>query len=283
MEGPEIVVVLAPDGVDGISDLVGDSPLWIVRSAPNDEAVRTLLAARAAERRRTVVTTFDCAAITTRSLADLFETIDLHHGSWSSDPPWRALVLIGDLDDVDAAGLARSFGGRIEVEVTRIAGGLRVQRVPDGRLAGAVSQVRLRAAGLADIDAMHVVRCAVRENRLSRPDRITSEDYRFMLERDGRGWVAEVDGRVVGFVVADLCRFNVWALFVDPEHEKRGIGRVLHDAMMEWFLAQPGVERVWLTTAPGTRAEAFYRRAGWRYCGLDAAGEVRFEMDRPVA
>jgi len=131
-----------------------------------------------------------------------------------------------------------------------------------------------------EIDAMHVVRCAVLENRLSRPDRITSADYRAMLERDGRGWVAEVDGRVVGFAVADLCRFNVWALFVDPEHEKRGIGRALHDAMMRWFLAQPGVERVWLTTAPDTRAEAFYRRAGWRACGLDAAGEMRFEMNR---
>lgn len=139
-----------------------------------------------------------------------------------------------------------------------------------------------RAAVRVDIDAMHVVRCAVRENRLSRPDRITPDDYRAMLERDGRGWVAEVDGRIVGFAVADVRRFNVWALFVDPEHERRGIGLALHDVMMVWFFAQPGVERVWLTTAPGTRAEGFYRRAGWRACGLDAHGEMRFEMDRPA-
>ncbi len=141
----------------------------------------------------------------------------------------------------------------------------------------------IRVAVVTDIDAMHVVRCAVRENRLSRPDRITSDDYSAMLGRDGRGWVAVVDGRIVGFAVADLCRFNVWALFVDPEHEKRGIGRALHDEMMSWFLAQPGVERVWLTTAPGTRAESFYGRAGWRDCGLDAAGEVRFEIERTRA
>ncbi len=145
------------------------------------------------------------------------------------------------------------------------------------------AQVSIRAATSPDIEAMHVVRCAVRENRLSRPDRITSEDYRVLLERDGRGWVAEVDGRIVGFAIADLSRFNVWALFVHPDHEKRGIGRALHDEMMRWFLAQPGVERVWLTTAPGTRAEAFYRRAGWRDRGLDAHGEVRFEMDRARA
>lgn len=141
----------------------------------------------------------------------------------------------------------------------------------------------LRVALASDADAMHVVRLAVRENRLSRPDRIVHADYLAMVERDGRGWVAEIDGRIVGFAVADLCRSNVWALFVDPEHERRGIGRALHDVMMEWFLAQAGVERVWLTTAPGTRAESFYRRAGWRECGLDPHGEARFEFDRPVS
>lgn len=143
------------------------------------------------------------------------------------------------------------------------------------------SQARFRIARTADITAMHVVRCAVRENRLSRPDRVTSEDYRLMLERDGRGWVAEVDGRIVGFAVADLARSNVWALFVDPEHDRRGIGRALHDAMMAWFFAQPGVERVWLTTDPTTRAADFYRAAGWRERGLDASGELRFEMESP--
>ncbi len=139
--------------------------------------------------------------------------------------------------------------------------------------------IALRGAAVGDIAAMHVARCAVRENRLSRPDRITAEDYRAMLERDGRGWVAEVDGRIVGFAVADLCRFNVWALFVDPDHERCGIGRALHDVMMTWFFEQPGVESVWLTTAPGTRAEEFYRRSGWSDHGLDANGEVRFELD----
>jgi GNAT superfamily N-acetyltransferase len=125
---------------------------------------------------------------------------------------------------------------------------------------------------------MHVVRCAVRENKLSRPDRITPDDYRAMLERDGRGWVAEIDGRIVGFAVADLRRSNVWALFVHPDHERRGIGRALHDVMMAWFFAQPGVERVWLATQPGSRACGFYRSAGWTDMGFDARGEARFEM-----
>lgn len=157
---------------------------------------------------------------------------------------------------------------------------VRLKSLSESRRSGPAPS--LRRAELADIAAMHVVRCAVRENRLSRPDRIRHEDYRAMLERDGRGWVAEVDERIVGFAVADLRRSNVWALFVDPEHEKRGIGLALHDVMMAWFFAQAGVECVWLTTAPGTRAEGFYRRAGWRACGLDAQGEMRFEMERPA-
>jgi GNAT superfamily N-acetyltransferase len=140
------------------------------------------------------------------------------------------------------------------------------------------SDASVRVAELADIDAMHVVRCAVRENKLSRPDRMTPDDYRTMLERDGRGWIAEIDGRTVGFAVADLCRSNVWALFVHPDHGRRGIGRVLHDVMMTWFLVQPGVERVWLTTQPASRACGFYRAAGWIDVGLDAHGEARFEM-----
>lgn len=65
---------------------------------------------------------------------------------------------------------------------------------------------------------------------------------------------------------------------MDPELEARGLGRMLHDAMMDWFFAQD-VERVWLSTDPGTRAEGFYQAAGWRRAG-DYHGEARYEMSR---
>ena len=69
------------------------------------------------------------------------------------------------------------------------------------------------------------------------PASVTAEDYRRKLTEDGRGWVYELDGRIVGFAVADLTRSNIWALFVDPHYERRGIGRSLHDAMLEWLFA----------------------------------------------
>jgi GNAT superfamily N-acetyltransferase len=145
--------------------------------------------------------------------------------------------------------------------------------------AGAPSpRPQVRLAEEADIPAMHRIRLAVRENRLADPAAVRPDDYRAMIGRDGRGWVAEVDGRIAGFAIADLRRGNVWALFVDPGTEGRGVGRRLHDAMMDWFF-DAGAPLVWLSTDPGTRAEAFYRAAGWRYAG-EERGEARYEMGR---
>lgn len=137
----------------------------------------------------------------------------------------------------------------------------------------------IRLATTHDVAAMHRVRVAVRENRLSDPASIRPEHYRLMLERDGRGFVAEVVGEVAGFAIGDLARSNVWALFVDPDHEGRGLGRALHDALLAWMFAS-GATRVWLSTASGTRAERFYRRAGWTAVGTEASGEIRFEISR---
>lgn len=139
----------------------------------------------------------------------------------------------------------------------------------------------IRVAVEADIAGMHRVRISVKENALSRPDRIGPADYRAMILEDGRGWVCELDGEIAGFAVADLKRANVWALFVAPEFERRGIGRRLHDTMMDWmFDADPALDRVWLGTAPDSRAEGVYLAAGWDHIGLQPDGEIRFEMPR---
>jgi GNAT superfamily N-acetyltransferase len=97
-----------------------------------------------------------------------------------------------------------------------------------------------------------------------------------MITERGRGWVAEVEGHIVGFAVGDRVHANVWALFVDHAHECRGVGKTLHDSMMSWLFGE-GVERVWLGTDPGTRAERFYRAAGWQYLGHHH-GEAKYEL-----
>jgi GNAT superfamily N-acetyltransferase len=135
-----------------------------------------------------------------------------------------------------------------------------------------------RQALRSDVPALMRVRYAVQENRLV--SRVISDaEVIDQIENTGRGWVVEVAGEVVGFAIGNTQDGNIWALFLDPAHAGRGFGRRLHDTMLAWLWSQ-GVEHLWLTTAPGTRAEGFYRAAGWRDCGL-AHGEVRFEMDAP--
>lgn len=138
--------------------------------------------------------------------------------------------------------------------------------------------MQVRAAVTADIPAMHVIRLAVRENTLSSPDRISPADYVAALTR-GRGWVAEVAGLIIGFAFGDTSG-NVWALFVHPDHEHQGVGHALHLALVQW-LESNAQRPIWLSTAPGTRAEAFYREHGWRDCGIVASGERRFEWLGP--
>ena len=133
----------------------------------------------------------------------------------------------------------------------------------------------IRCAVDGDIPQMHRVRMAVRENQLANPTSVQPHHYQAML-RSGRGWVCECDERIVAFAIADLLRCSIWALFVEPGYEGRGIGRQLHDAMMEWLFAE-GATRVSLTTDPDTRAEHFYRSAGWQYVGRQENGEARYE------
>lgn len=139
----------------------------------------------------------------------------------------------------------------------------------------------LRQAQRGDIAAMHRVRMAVRENVL-RSTVITEEHYVPAIETLGRGWVVEADGKIVGFAIGNAETGNIWALFVDPEHEGRGHGRALHDAMVEWLFSR-GLRHLWLGTDPDTRAERFYRAAGWRYTGRAANGESLYEFRNPNA
>lgn len=141
------------------------------------------------------------------------------------------------------------------------------------------ADANFRRATTADIPAMHRVRMSVRENILSNPNSIGHHDYQQMLEQRGQGWVCEIDGAIVGFAVVDVSEQNVWALFVQPEYEGRGIGRTLHDAMLEWYFGT-GAKFIWLSTDPGTRAEQFYQRAGWSFTGMLPDGEARYERTK---
>jgi len=133
----------------------------------------------------------------------------------------------------------------------------------------------IREAVIADIPNMQRIRNAVRENVLSNPDLVKDSDYAELIEGKGKGWIFETENEMAGFAFADVENQNIWALFVHPDFEKRGIGKQLHDTMLTWYF--PSNDFVWLTTAPNTRAAGFYRKAGWSEKGLQGK-EIRFEM-----
>ena len=138
-------------------------------------------------------------------------------------------------------------------------------------------RMTFREATTDDITQIQRVRNAVKENVLSDPALVTDADCIDFITRRGRGWVCEEDGRIVGFSIADLLANNIWALFVDPEYEGRGIGKKLHELMMNWYFSQTD-KTVWLSTAPASRAEGFYRSQGWTETGTYGKGEIKFEM-----
>lgn len=134
-----------------------------------------------------------------------------------------------------------------------------------------------RVAEISDIKQIQSVRHSVKENVLSNPALITDADCEEFLTKRGRGWVCEIDSRIVGFAIADLKEKNIWALFIHPEFEGKGIGGKLHEMMLDWYFSQSR-ENVWLGTSPKTKAEKFYRKYGWREAGMHGKNEIKFEM-----
>ncbi|MBL7744021.1 MAG: GNAT family N-acetyltransferase [Chitinophagaceae bacterium] len=134
-----------------------------------------------------------------------------------------------------------------------------------------------REATIADIPQIQVVRNAVKENMLSDPALVPDSDVEDYIIRRGKGWVCEVNDVIVAFAIVSVTDNNVWALFVQPGFDKMGIGKRLHDDMMDWYFSQTE-KTIWLSTSPGTRAETFYRKAGWKETGLYGKGEIKFEM-----
>ncbi len=134
----------------------------------------------------------------------------------------------------------------------------------------------IRRATDADWPRIREIRAAVRENQLSDPSLVTPEDFRWFT--DGPGiWLWQDEGRINGFSAADTRDGSIWALFVDPAHEGRGIGGALLQTAVA-VLRDAGHRTATLSTGVGTRAAQFYREAGWSENGTTVKGELRFRL-----
>jgi GNAT superfamily N-acetyltransferase len=137
----------------------------------------------------------------------------------------------------------------------------------------------IRNANESDIPRIFEIRGAVHENKLRNPSRVTIEDLRWFIANPGI-FVWDQDGRVAGFSIADPRNGSICALFIDPVYERRGYGRRLFERACA-VLKTAGCERIWLTTSPGTRAEKFYLKAGWKVTGVEG-DQLVFEAQSDV-
>jgi GNAT superfamily N-acetyltransferase len=129
----------------------------------------------------------------------------------------------------------------------------------------------------ADIPRIVEIRAAVRENILSDPSRVTTADIQWFID-NSTIWTWEEDAQIHGFSAGDPRDGTIFALFVDPSREGRGIGQALI-ALACATLRQAGHKTATLGTEPGTRAEQFYRRNGWTSFGHKPNGEILFRLD----
>lgn len=141
----------------------------------------------------------------------------------------------------------------------------------------------IREATGADMPGISRVRQSVVENAAT-PEGlaargITNESVAASFLVDAKGWVAEEAGEIVAFSIADRATRSIFALFVLPSHEGRGLGNQLLGNAVQW-LWDNGATGLWLTTGPGTRAARFYTKRGWVYTGNADRGDIRFELSR---
>jgi GNAT superfamily N-acetyltransferase len=126
----------------------------------------------------------------------------------------------------------------------------------------------LREITKDDVPDLFAVRVATHENRLTREELaslgITEESVKEKLDESFKGWLYEVDGKVVGFAIGDKATGELWVIAVLPEYVGKGIGSRLLIAVENWLRAE-GCAWLWLTTDvdTGLKAYSFYRRHSW--------------------
>lgn len=134
----------------------------------------------------------------------------------------------------------------------------------------------IRLATSGDIARIFEIRFGVNENRLSDPSVVTEAHVASFIANEALWVWQEANGIVTGFAGSDRRDGSIWALFVAPGHDGKGIGRALLKHACD-ALRAAGHTTATLTTEPGTRAERHYRADGWAVTGTNHKGEFVFQ------
>lgn len=141
---------------------------------------------------------------------------------------------------------------------------------------------RIRLARPEDTAALFDVRTSVRENHQGVDELaglgVTPQSISAMIGAAPCCWVAVEAGRIVGFSMIDDGQGSLFAAFVRPEWEGRGIGGALI-ARAEAALFQR-YPVIWLETGRGTRAAAVYHHLGWGHEIDLGGGTIRLSKSR---
>jgi ribosomal protein S18 acetylase RimI-like enzyme len=125
--------------------------------------------------------------------------------------------------------------------------------------------LEIRLAVRSDVSDLFRVRTSARENHLSmvRLSRmgITEISIAEMISASPCAWVAISGNEIVGFSMIDIDEGSLFAAFVLPSQEGKGIGRQLVQAAEEKLFEHHA--HIWLETAKTSRAAGFYRHLGW--------------------
>ncbi|EFB5422833.1 GNAT family N-acetyltransferase [Klebsiella oxytoca] len=142
--------------------------------------------------------------------------------------------------------------------------------------------INIRPAQSSDVESIFTVRTSVTENHLSREDMlemgISETTVRNMIGENLCAWVATDDDEVVGFSMISREKGSLFALFVLPAYEGRGIGRRLIKIAEQELFKQHEV--VWLETDKNSRAAKFYMQLGWGNKTSLNGANIRLEKQR---
>ncbi|MDY0927028.1 GNAT family N-acetyltransferase [Pantoea trifolii] len=144
--------------------------------------------------------------------------------------------------------------------------------------------INVRTARLSDIEGMFDVRTSVIENHLSREEMrhmgITEGVVGDMIGKILCAWVATENNKIIGFSMILPDEGCLFAAFVLPEYEGKGIGRRLV-TLAEQELFQHH-EIAWLETDKNSRAAKFYMQLGWGNETELNGTDIKLEKSRGV-
>lgn len=145
--------------------------------------------------------------------------------------------------------------------------------------------MQLRHAIDADVETLFDIRTSVQQNHLSREQLtelgITPLTLTEALNQSPCAWIVEIDGVAAGFSMVDSETGEVFALFVRPEFEGRGVGKLLLQAAESKLFKSHDL--IWLVTDKNeqVRANGFYQRLGWYLAEQVDDRDARYEKHQP--